>query len=61
MTSLCHRKYTAELIERFGMQNYNSVCNPIVSGQQVGRDEAGVKVDSTLYKQMVGNLMYLTA
>lgn len=58
---ICQRKYVAELIERFGMQNYNFVCNPIVPGQKVGRDEAGVKVDSTLYKQMVGNLMYLTA
>ena len=58
---ICHRKYIAELIERFGMRNYNSVCNLIVPGQKVGRDEAGVKVDSTLYKQMVGSLMYLTA
>lgn len=58
---ICQRKYAAELIERFGMQNYNFVCNPIVPGQKVGRDEAGVKVDSTLYKQMVGSLMYLTA
>lgn len=58
---ICQRKYVAELIERFGMQNYNFVCNPIVPGQKVGRDEAGVKVDSTLYKQMVGSLMYLTA
>jgi len=58
---ICQRKYVAELIERFGMQNNNSVCNPIVPGQKVGRDEAGVKVDSTLYKQMVGSLMYLTA
>ena len=43
------------------MQNYNFVCNPIVPVQKVGQDEAGVKVDSTLYKQMVGSLMYLTA
>ena len=29
---ICQRKYVAELIERFGMQNYNFVCNPIVPG-----------------------------
>ena len=29
---ICQRKYAAELIERFGMQNYNSVCNSIVPG-----------------------------
>ncbi|GKB28168.1 retrovirus-related pol polyprotein from transposon TNT 1-94 [Tanacetum coccineum] len=55
------QKYAAKVIERFGMQNFNSVCSPIVPGQKIGRDEAGVKVDSTLYKQMVGSLMYLTA
>jgi len=58
---ICQRKYVAELIKRFGMQNYNSVCNSILPGQKVGRDEASVKVDSILYKQMVGSLMYLTA
>lgn len=34
---ICQRKYAAELIERFGMQNYNFVCNPIVPGQKIGR------------------------
>ena len=58
---ICQRKYAAEVIERFGMQNFNSVCNPMVPGQKLGRDETGVKADSTLYKQMVGSLMYLTA
>ena len=58
---ICQRKYAAELIKRFEMQNYNSVYNPIVSGRKVGRDKDGVKVNSMLYKQMVGNLMYLIA
>ncbi|XP_048615912.1 secreted RxLR effector protein 161-like [Brassica napus] len=43
------------------MQGFNSVNNPIVPGQKIGRDEDGVKIDSTQYKQMVGSLMYLTA
>lgn len=55
------KKYAAEIIERFGMKDYNPVSNPLLSGQKIGRDEDGEKVDSTLYKQMVGSLMYLTA
>lgn len=58
---ICQRKYAAEVIERFGMQSFNSVCNPMVPGQKLVRDEAGVKADSTLYKQMVESLIYLTA
>lgn len=48
------------MIKRFEIENFNLVCNPIVSSQKIGRDEAGLKVDSIVYKQMVGSLMYLT-
>ena len=42
------------------MENSNSVHNPIVSGCKLVKDENGVVVDETLFKQMVGCLMYLT-
>lgn len=42
---ICQKKYAAEVIERFGMKDYNPVSNPIVPGQKIGRDEAGEKVD----------------
>lgn len=32
-----------------------------VPGCKLSRDEDGVKVDSTFYKQVVGSVMYLTA
>lgn len=50
-----------EVLRKFRMENCNSVQNPIVSGCKLSRDENGVEVDETLYKQMVGCLMYLTA
>jgi len=43
------------------MDNSNSVHNPIVPGYKLMKDEDGVKVDKTYYKQVVGSLMYLTA
>lgn len=43
------------------MNDCNSVQNPIVPGCKLTKDEEGVKVDSTLYKQIVGSLMYLSA
>jgi len=58
---ICQRKYAAEVLNRFGIENYNSVCNPIVPGQKIGKDENGTKVDATLYKQIVGTLTYLIA
>ena len=30
---ICERKYGAEVLNRFDIENYNSICNPIVPGQ----------------------------
>lgn len=49
------------MLKKFGMAESNSVLNPIVLGFNIHKDENGVKVDSSLYKQMVGSMMYLTA
>lgn len=57
----CQRKYTNEILARFGMENSNAVKNPIVPGTKLSKDDVGTKVDSTLFKQIVGSLMYLTA
>jgi len=43
------------------MQNCNSVCTPTKVGMKLIKDPEGRKLDNTIYKQMVGNLMYLTA
>jgi hypothetical protein len=40
-------------------------CNPVSTltefGLKLNKNHEGKKVDNTLYKQIVGNLMYLTA
>ena len=43
------------------MEKSNSVKNPIVPGVKLMKNEEGVKVDATMYKQLVGSLMYMTA
>jgi len=58
---VCQRKYAREILARFGMDRSNSVQNPIVPGTKLTKDEVGTKVDETLFKQVVGSLMYLTA
>ena len=42
-------------------RKYNPVSNSIVLGQKIGLDEDDIKVDATLYKQIVGSLMYVTS
>ena len=54
------QKYAQEVLNRFNMDRCNAVHNPIVPGFKMMKD-GGIKVDGTLYKQIVGSLMYLTA
>jgi len=58
---ITQRKYAQEILERFNMAQCNSVHNPVVPGFKLTKDEEGVAADSTVYKQIVGSLMYLTA
>lgn len=58
---ICQQKYANDILSRFGMENCNKVCNPIVPGNKLSRDEKGKAVDSTQYMQMIGCLMYLLA
>ena len=54
------RKYAQEVLDRFKMDRCNLVKNPVVPSHKLDKDEDGVRVDNTLYKQIVGSLMYLT-
>ncbi|RDY05903.1 hypothetical protein CR513_10200, partial [Mucuna pruriens] len=57
---ICQRKYALEIMRQFGIEECNPICNPIVSGYKLCRDERRVKANDTQFKQMVGGLMYIT-
>ena len=50
-----------DILDRFQMKDCNPVSTPIEFGLKLNKDHEGKKVDSTLYKQIVGSLMYLIA
>lgn len=54
------RKYEQEVLDRFNMDQCNSMHNLIVPRSKLMKDEDEVRVDNTLYKLMVRSLMYLT-
>lgn len=55
------KKYAQEVLERFNMARCDAVYNPIVPGFKLVTDSVSMAVDSTLYMQMIGSLMYLTS
>ncbi|KAD7477200.1 hypothetical protein E3N88_00336 [Mikania micrantha] len=54
-------KYTKELLKKFDLQNCKPCSNPMSSTTQLDADLKGTSVDETLYRCMIGSLMYLTA
>lgn len=55
------KKYAQEILDRFNMKDCNSVSIPTKPGLKLIKTGAGKKVYVTLYKQIVGSLMYLTS
>ena len=58
---ISQKKYVQEILDKFQMKNCNPVNTPSEFGMKLNKDNGGKKVDDTLYKQIVGSLMYLTA
>ena len=54
-------KYVNEVLERFNMQDCKAAITPIVMGLKLSRENNNNDFDPSLYKSIVGNLMYLTA
>ncbi|GJT03883.1 retrovirus-related pol polyprotein from transposon TNT 1-94 [Tanacetum coccineum] len=58
---ICQRRYATEVLKRFGMFECKAVKTPIAVGMELNKDESGVAVSESYYKQIVGCLMYLTS
>ncbi|GKC00221.1 retrovirus-related pol polyprotein from transposon TNT 1-94 [Tanacetum coccineum] len=53
------QKYAVEILARFNMLDCNAVVNPIVPGCKLKMEE-GEPMNETLFKSLVGSLMYIT-
>ena len=54
-------KYAKNLVKKFGLESANSVRTLMSPNVKLTVDLLGKSVDSSLYKSMIGNLLYLTA
>ncbi|XP_057982378.1 uncharacterized mitochondrial protein AtMg00810-like [Malania oleifera] len=57
---ISQKKYVQDILDRFRMKDCNLVSTSTEFGLKLNKDHEGKKVDNTLYKQIVGSLMYLT-
>ena len=54
-------KYVNEVLERFNMQDCKATITPTVMGLKLNKEDNNKDFDPSLYKSIVGSLMYLTA
>ena len=54
-------KYAKNLVKKFGLESTSSVRTPMNLNVKLTIDLLGKSVDSSLYRSMIGSLLYLTA
>ena len=54
-------KYATDILQRFWMDKCKPAKTPIALGTKLTKNDDEPTVNNTLYKHMVGSLMYLTA
>ncbi|GKE95501.1 hypothetical protein Tco_1580356 [Tanacetum coccineum] len=58
--SICQENYTKDLLKKYEIFDSSSVKTPMVPPNNLGPDLTGKPVNETLYRGMIGSLMYLT-
>jgi hypothetical protein len=58
--SLNQGKYTVEILKRFDMLEYKSMNTPMEAKLKLLVDTSSDLIDATLYRQIIGSLIYLT-
>ncbi|XP_065624874.1 uncharacterized mitochondrial protein AtMg00810-like [Quercus suber] len=58
---ISQEKYAKNLVKRFGLDSKKHTSTPMSSSAKLSIDAAGVDIDPTLYRSMIGSLLYLIA
>ena len=53
-------KYAVDILKRFEIMDYKAMTTPMASNLNLLSDASSESVDATMYRQMIGSLMYLT-
>ncbi|KAK4397351.1 Retrovirus-related Pol polyprotein from transposon RE2 [Sesamum angolense] len=57
---ICQRKYTETLLKKFKMESCKTVTTPLVTGEKYQKEDGSQKVDGSMYRSLIGSLLYLT-
>ena len=54
-------KYIKDMLKKFKLEDYKLVSTPMVIGCKLSKDDESLEVDHTMYRSMIGILLYVTA
>ena len=57
---ICQKKYAKEILKKLRMDGCKRVYTPMCQKDKLSKEDEAEKVDETLYRSLVGCLMYLT-
>ena len=57
---LCQQKYTRDILQKFGMLECKPVSSPMEPNSKICAHEGRKLDDGTMYRQLIGSLIYLT-
>nr|XP_016437374.1 PREDICTED: uncharacterized mitochondrial protein AtMg00810-like [Nicotiana tabacum] len=60
-TMISQQKYIKELLKRFKMERSKIIDTPIVTATHLDLNEPGFPVNETMYRGIIGSLLYLIA
>ncbi|KAK4387768.1 Retrovirus-related Pol polyprotein from transposon RE2 [Sesamum angolense] len=58
---ICQMKYTETLLKKFKMESCKTVITPLVTGEKYQKEDGSQKFDGSIYRSLIGSLLYLTA
>ena len=58
---ISQEKYAQNIVKKFGLDSKKHASTPMSSSTKLNVDSFGVKVSPTLYRSIIGSLLYLTA
>jgi len=59
-TFISQSKYCKEVLKKFGMDIAKEASTPMGTSCYLDKDESGIEVNQTMFRGMIGSLLYLT-
>ena len=54
-------KYIKDMLKRFNMEDSKPVSTPMITGFKLSKEDESLEADHTMYRSMIGNMLYVIA